>query len=435
MLLHNYLNYIDPGTGSMLFAIIIGVVTAGIFVVRGLFIKLKFFLQGGRGKQADLKKSTCVIFSDSKTYWNIFKPVCDEFERRGIECEYLTASNDDPALKEKYEHVKCEFVGEGNMAFAKLNMMRAVICLSTTPGLDVLQWKRSKDVECYIHIFHGIYDATVYRMFGLDHYDAVLMTGEFQREQIRAMEQMRNYPEKELKVAGVTNLDSLMSRLNKEGRKHNEKRTVLLAPSWGEASILNKYGAEFIQKLIGTRYKIIIRPHPQTKTVDPEMLKSLMEQFPDNENLSWNFDIDNFDCLNESDILISDYSGVVFDYAFVFDGPIMYADTTFQYEVYDAAWFEGPTWLLSTLPKIGRQLKQEDFDRMKDIIDEVIDSKEYKAGRDAARDEAWQERGKAAGNIVDFVVKKHDEIIEAQLKKEQETGRKKSGLLKKTKSN
>ena len=61
MLFHNFLNYIDPGTGSMLFAIIIGVVTAGIFVVRGLFIKFKFFLQGGRGKQEDLNLP--VLFS------------------------------------------------------------------------------------------------------------------------------------------------------------------------------------------------------------------------------------------------------------------------------------------------------------------------------------------------------------------------------------
>ena len=52
-------------------------------------------------------------------------------------------------LKE-YKHVKCEFIGEGNKAFARLNMMKATICFSTTPGLEVYQWKRSKECDYYI---------------------------------------------------------------------------------------------------------------------------------------------------------------------------------------------------------------------------------------------------------------------------------------------
>ena len=47
--------YIDPGTGSMLFTILIGIVTAGIFAVRGLFVKLGFLIKGGRNK--DLAKA------------------------------------------------------------------------------------------------------------------------------------------------------------------------------------------------------------------------------------------------------------------------------------------------------------------------------------------------------------------------------------------
>ena len=35
-------------------------------------------------------------------------------------CAAAPASKDDPALSEKYEHVKCEFIGEGNKAFAEL---------------------------------------------------------------------------------------------------------------------------------------------------------------------------------------------------------------------------------------------------------------------------------------------------------------------------
>ena len=40
--------YIDPGTGSMLFTILLGVIGAGIYSLRMLFIKIKFAISGGK---------------------------------------------------------------------------------------------------------------------------------------------------------------------------------------------------------------------------------------------------------------------------------------------------------------------------------------------------------------------------------------------------
>ncbi len=40
--------YIDPGTGSMLFSIVIGLVTMLYFLGKALLIKLKFVLTGGK---------------------------------------------------------------------------------------------------------------------------------------------------------------------------------------------------------------------------------------------------------------------------------------------------------------------------------------------------------------------------------------------------
>ena len=69
--------YIDPGTGSMLFTILVGLLGAGIFAIRKLFLKLRFYASGGKkGKDAEAKQPL-VIFSDSKRYWNVFEPICD----------------------------------------------------------------------------------------------------------------------------------------------------------------------------------------------------------------------------------------------------------------------------------------------------------------------------------------------------------------------
>lgn len=168
------MSYIDPGTGSMLFTLVIGLISAGVYALRSALLKLRFILGGGHGKAMADDATDYVIFTDDRRYWNVFEPICEEFERRGISITYLTASPDDPALERKFEHVKCEFIGEGNRAFAQVNMLKADIVISSTPGLDVYQWKRSRDVKWYVHVPHTVSDLTMYRMFGLDYYDAVL---------------------------------------------------------------------------------------------------------------------------------------------------------------------------------------------------------------------------------------------------------------------
>ena len=100
----------------------------------------------------------------------------------------------------------------------------------------------------------------------------------------------------------------------------------MLAPSWGPSAILTKYGAKMIDTLLATGYRIIIRPHPQSFTSEKDMLNALMQQYPDSEHLTWNRDNDNFDVLRSADLLISDFSGVTFDFALIYDKPIIYAD-------------------------------------------------------------------------------------------------------------
>ena len=194
--------YIDPGTGSMLFTILIGVIGASIYSLRMLWIKIRFKLSGGK-VQADTQCPAFVIFSDDKRYWNIFEPVCREMDKRGKDVVYMTCSEDDPALQNPYPHIKAEYVGNENKAFARLNFMKATIVLSTTPGLDVYQWKRSKMVDYYIHIPHAASEITLYRMFGIDYYDAILLSGEYQAQDIRKLEKLRELPEKELYKIGI----------------------------------------------------------------------------------------------------------------------------------------------------------------------------------------------------------------------------------------
>ena len=410
--------YIDPGTGSMLFTIFIGIVTSLMFLWKKLVLKLKFILLGGRVKASE-ERYPYVIFSDSKRYWNVFRPICEQFEQRGIPLEYLTASPDDPALEESYKYVHCRFIGENNKAYARLNLLDAGVLLSTTPGLDVYQWKRSQNVGWYVHIFHAVDEGTGYRMFGMDYYDAVLLTGAFQEKYIRRLEELRGLPEKELLVVGSTYMDALKEKLDKKQKEEEsqgkieektERKTVLLAPSWGESSILSKYGAAILHALIATGYHIIVRPHPQSLISEKAVLEPLWKEFPDSDDLEWNYDNDNFEVLRKADVMITDFSGIIFDYALVFGKPIIYADTSFDSAPYDAAWIDEPLWRFEVLKDLGEPLKEEDFPRMRELIDGLSQKGQKSEARERVRNEAWQCVGESAEKTVDYMIRKYQEL-------------------------
>ena len=414
--------YIDPGTGSMLFTVLIGVAGAAIYALRNVMSRTRFLFSGGAKARAKANagREEIVFFTDSGRYWNIFKPLCDEMERREQRVLYLTASPDDPLLKEAYQYIRCEFAGEGNKAYARMNFIRADIVLSSTPGLEVYQWKRSREAKWYAHIIHAPNDVTRYRMFGLDYFDAVLVSGEYQVRQIRGLEKARDLPEKEVVLVGLPQLDYMRKKLLDNPPPQKDRTTVLLAPSWGPSSIFNRFGERMIRALEATGYHLIIRPHPQSMTSEKELIDRLRAAFPDSDGLEWNFDNDNFDVLNRADILISDFSGVMFDFTLVFGKPIIYADVSFDKKPYDASWLEEEMWTLTVLDKLGKQLTPENADRIGELIDECLNAPEFAAGRDQARRETWVNIGGSVRATADYLIAK-----EASIRAQRETEQKK----------
>lgn len=411
----NILLYIDPGTGSMLFAILIGVIGTLNYVLKNGLVKLRFLLSSGKKVETNTDKIPIVIFSDDKRYWNIFDPICREFDRRGVDVVYMTASPDDPALENPYEHIKGEFIGKNNKAFARMNFLNAGIVFSTTPGLDVYQWKRSKDVQYYVHILHGANDLTGYRMFGVDYYDGILLSGEYQVQQVRDLEKLRDLPAKDVVKVGIPYMDEMAKRLEAApAAAGGGECTVLLAPTWGQSSIFQKYGGRILEVLLQTGYHIIVRPHPQSFVSEKEMLEKLIQEYPASDQLEWNRDNDNFEVLKRTDILISDFSGIVFEFAFVYDKPVIYADTEYDSSPYDSWWLDTPFWTFTALPRIGQKLTQDNLDNLKEMIDQCIQDKKYAEGRREASEETWEHKGEGAERTVDFLLQKYEELTQAE---------------------
>ena len=308
-------------------------------------------------------------------------------------------------------HLHAEYIGDGNKAFARLNFLKATLFFATTPGLDVYQWKRSKDVRFYVHIPHGANDSTTgYRSFGLDYYDAVMISGQYQEDAMRELEKLRGLPAKEAVMVGVPYLDKLENRFRESPALPPHGRTVLVAPTWGASSLFSRFGEAMISALIRTGYHIILRPHPQSFTADKELMEKLMDQFPDSDQIEWNRDADNFEVLRKSDIMISDYSGVIFDFAFVFDRPVICADTKMSTDPLDAWWLGKPLWAVDALPRIGPLLTEDKLPQIKELIDRAIEDHSYTESRHQARDETWAFRGEGAKRAAEYLIRKYEEL-------------------------
>lgn len=402
--------YIDPGTGSMLFSILIGALATVYFLSRAAWIKIKFLFTGKKGN-IDKSSYRFVIYNEDIRYWNVFKPVLDAFENHETEVTYFTSCKEDPVFNAEYKFVFSQYIGEGNTAFAKLNFLSADVVLMTTPGLDVYQLKRSRNVKHYAHLEHSVGDATMYRMFGLDYFDSILVTGMYKEKDVRWLEEHRNINRKEIVSVGCTYLDEFKKRIEKIPAEEDHKFTVLLSPSWGPSAILSRYGEKLLDSLQATGWNIIVRPHPQSRISEKEILDRLTSRYKDMGNIIWDYNSDNIFSLKKADIMISDFSGIIYDYTFLCDKPVMYVNADMDLRMYDAWYVPGQKpWQVNAVKKFGIELKESQFSNIKEIIQNARDSKELEDLRHKAKNEAWENIGFAGEKVYEFMVSRENDL-------------------------
>jgi len=401
--------YIDPGTGSMLFSVAIGLAATFYFLGKSLFLRIKTLIGGGSVRVSS-DETALVLYSEGSRYWNVFLPVLEALEHRGEKTSFLTSSKDDPVFSRQWEYIIPRYIGEGNRAYAKLNFLKARVVLMTTPGLDVYQIKRSKSVGHYSHLLHSVDDATSYRLFGIDYYDSILLSGEYQIKDLRDLEIKRHLNKRSLIVVGSTYLDVLDSKRRMLKDVGNKNFTVLVSPSWGSEGILARYGKDLLSALAKTGWKIIIRPHPQSRISEKELLASLERDYPHGDLVEWDYTDENLSSLNRASVMISDFSGIIFDYAFLFNRPVLYLNADFDDQMYDSSDITEKPWKFRILNDIGIELRPQMFDQIKEVISTLAMDATLSKKRLDAGSTAWHYRGESGNRVADFLIQKSKEL-------------------------
>lgn len=360
--------YLDPGTGSILVSTLVATVSTVLFVARGWIYKIF----KGKDTVPVVKKDKTyeiIIWSEAKHYWPTFAPMVAYLQEQGIPFIYLASDKHDEGLKHTENK---EYIGSGYRCFSYLNQISGHVMVMTTPNLGDLAIKRSPNVDHYVHVVHGLTDIHFYRRASFECFDTVMCAGEHQIKTLSMLEDIRHTEKKNKLQTGCLYYDG---EPNPSAPKPSKTKTVFIAPVFGENNILHHY-KNFLPVLLENGFNIIIRPHPQSFQSEKTLLKNIMRDYPDGERIVWDRNITNTESCQKSDIMISHLSGVMFDYAFIHQKPVLMIDKPNIADNIEATDLPNhPAWEITLSEKLFTSIKSEDLDNLVPMLNKAMSKK------------------------------------------------------------
>ena len=285
----------------------------------------------GKFNQLDLDERLIVFYSESSVIlYPYVEEIINELEKRDQKICYVTSSKNDPVLKNK--EIKTFYIGDGSARTKFFLELKARVLIMTMPDLDTYYIKRSKTFPVnYIYLFHSMNSTHMeFQKGAFDRFDTIFCVGQHQIQEIRATEQLYNLKQKKLVECGYGLLDKLLKSRPSHSQENflskNNKKKILIAPSWGKQNLLETVGIDLVKILLDAGYHVTVRPHPMTTKKSPKLIKQIKEKFEKNPDFLLDTNTSSFEQLFSSYALITDWSGIGHEYAFVCERPVIYVD-------------------------------------------------------------------------------------------------------------
>jgi len=178
-----------------------------------------------------------------------------------------------------------------------------------------------------IHLPHSIVSLThIYSKGSFDAYDSIFAVGDHHIKELEYLKEMRAWKNKTFLKIRYPKIEGLI-KLNHQKKLDRENITILFAPSWGEHNILKLNGIDIINSVLELGYNIIARPHPNSFRFDIDTIKEI--KLIERSNSNCKLEDPNLSSMNsylKSDLMISDWSGAAYEYAFGLLKPVLFID-------------------------------------------------------------------------------------------------------------
>lgn len=279
-----------------------------------------------------------VFYSEGSGFYKYFEGLMDWLlKHTNLTLHYVTNDPKDQifAIAEREPRIKPYYIGEVKI-IPLMMKMDADIVVMTTPDLGKYQIKRSyvkKDVE-YIYMTHGVSSVHMcLRQGAFDNYDTIFTVGQFQVDEHRKTESLYRLKEKKLVKTGYLLLDSLIKQYQSSVRAGKGRHRILIAPSYQEGNILETC----IDKLIEQFGKLddvltVVRPHPRFITHQPARMNALLAKYKDasKDKLAFELDFKSNSSIYDSDIVVSDWSSIAYEFSFTTKKPCILVNTAMK---------------------------------------------------------------------------------------------------------
>lgn len=275
------------------------------------------------------KNTNIVFFSEGRNHWNFIKPFINALQKQinSNNIKYLTQDCDDNAFVEINKNIEVLYIGSGRVRDYIISNINASILFTTSPDINQFQVKKSKFCLSYCYIQHSLNSLHMaYNELAFDIYDKFFICGDHHKREIRKIIKKYNWPEKELYESIYSPLLDL-KKITKN--KKITKKTILIAPTWGHNSIIESRKIfEILDLLLPKKFFIYLRPHPETSKHYKNLLLEISNKYIKYKHFFLEESISNYDSLIKSDFLITDWSGIAFDYALGLKKQILFINTT-----------------------------------------------------------------------------------------------------------
>lgn len=206
--------------------------------------------------------------------------------------------------------------------------MDADIVVMTTPDLGSFHIKRSyvkKDVE-YVYVDHAPNSLHLtYRKGAFDHFDTLFANGPAQAAEARATEKLYALKPKRIVETGYPFLDTLLA--NPPPPLAGGPARIMLAPSHQPGNIFDSCLDDLVDALSAPGRVIVLRPHPQYVRRFPAKMQAIEAKYANRPDVEIEADFGKPSTMDRASVLVTDWSGIAFEYAFQTKRPVLFVDT------------------------------------------------------------------------------------------------------------
>lgn len=279
-------------------------------------------------KQLPRDSRRIVIYSESSQDWHHHASLIRHLTNvLGESICYVSSDESDPGLNQDNPRILPFCVGSGLSRIVFFQTLQADVLLTQLLDLDNLDLKRSVYPVHYIHMFHSMVSTHMAdRADSFDHYDTILCAGPHHVKEIRKRELLHSLQPKQLIEHGYARLEQLIDERREPARPAGQAIHVLLAPSWGDQTILNLFGEQLVGILLDAGFRLTLRPHFQTRWKSPEVIDRIVRRHGGHEQFSLVEQMSESDSLYDSHLMITDWSGAGIDYGMGLEKPVLYID-------------------------------------------------------------------------------------------------------------